>query len=128
MGRLTYDSILAIRKGKPLPSRPHYVISRAPLDTLPESVTYAPSLERAISAARTDYPDAEIMIIGGASIYQQAIPLVETMYLTWVDRDVEGDAFFPSFTPAEWIEHEDQRFPDDPIPFRFVTYRRVLCE
>ena len=124
MGRLTYDSILAIRKGKPLPNRPHYVISRSPLDNLPESVTHAPSLETAISAARADYPDAEIMIIGGASIYQQAIPLVEKMYLTWIDRDIEGDAFFPHFPITEWSESDHQDFPDDPIPFRFVTYTR----
>lgn len=125
MGRLTYDSILAMRSGKPLPHRPHYVVSRTFLDNLPDSVTHAPDLAAAIDQARTDYPDSEIMIIGGASIYRQAISMVEKMYLTWVDCDADGDAFFPHFPATEWAETERQDFPDELIPFHFVTYTRL---
>lgn len=125
MGRLTYESILALRNGKPLPHRPHYVVSRTLLNNLPDPVVQAPDLTAAIDRARSDYPDSEIMIIGGASIYRQAIGLVETMYLTWIDTEVDGDAFFPYFPVGEWVETERQDFSDAPVPFHFVTYTRA---
>jgi len=125
MGRLTYQSILARRNGKPLPHRPHYVVSRQDLGALPDGVQVLKSLTDAIDTARQDYPDMEIMIIGGASIYEQSVPLVDRMYLTMIDTDIDGDAFFPRFDTADWREAEAEAFTD-PIPFRFITFERKV--
>jgi len=125
MGRLTYQSILARRNGKPLPHRPHYVVSRQDLGVLPDGVQVLKSLTDAIDTARQDYPDMEIMIIGGASIYEQSVPLVDRMYLTMIDTDIDGDAFFPRFDTADWREAEAEAFTD-PIPFRFITFERKV--
>lgn len=123
MGRLTYQSILMRRNGKPLPHRPHYVVSRQNLGTLPDGVVVLNDLQTAIDTARADFPESEIMIIGGASIYEQSVELVDTMYLTVIDKDIEGDAFFPTWNNAAWAEGESESFAD-PVPFRFVTYTR----
>ena len=99
MGRKTFDSIMA-RLGKPLPGRPHYIISRSPIDL--DGVTGCSSLEDAMTKASTDHSDSEIFVIGGASIYEQAIGKVDRMYITVIDADVEGDAAFPAFDQNEW--------------------------
>lgn len=123
MGRLTYQSILDRRNGKPLPHRPHYVVSRQDLGTLPDTVKVLGDLQSAIHEARQDYPDSEIMIIGGASIYEQSVPFVDRMYLTMIDQQIEGDAFFPAWNDAEWTESERENFTD-PVPFSFITLDR----
>ncbi len=124
MGRLTYQSILARRNGKPLPGRPHYVVSRKGLDELPEAVKAFPDLQAAIDEASADYPDSEIMIIGGASIYEQSVSLVDKMYLTFIDTMIEGDAFFPQWNVSEWAETESESF-SEPISFKFITLKRT---
>lgn len=124
MGRLTYQSILARRNGKPLPQRPHYVVSRQNLGELPEAVTAFKDLRSAIDQAITDYPESEIMVIGGASIYEQAIPIVDRMYLTIIDSDMDGDAFFPQWEASAWVETETNIFAE-PVAFKFVTLDRV---
>lgn len=110
MGRKTFDSILA-RLGKPLPGRPHYIISRSPIEH--QNVTGCPSLENAISEAAKDHPDTEIFVIGGASIYEQAISKVGRMYITVIDSDVDGDAAFPAFDQTEWIKTESLPAKED---------------
>lgn len=123
MGRLTYESILARRNGKPLPHRPHYVVSSRDLGTLPEGVKAATDLQGAIDLAVADYPESEVMIIGGASIYKQSVSLVDAMYLTIIDSNIDGDAFFPEWNDADWIETEREAF-HDPISFEFLTLER----
>lgn len=121
MGRLTYESILARRNGKPLPQRPHYVVSgKAPDHSLPDRVKFLTDITSAIDEAGKDYPDAEIFIIGGASIYAQSLPLVSRMYLTIIDQNIEGDAFFPDWNPSEWQQTEVEMFTE-PTPFQFIT-------
>lgn len=99
MGRKTFDSILA-RLGKPLPGRPHYIVSRSPIEQ--DNVTGCISIEEALSQAAKDHPESEIFVIGGASIYEQAIDKMDRMYITVIDADVEGDAAFPAFDQNEW--------------------------
>jgi dihydrofolate reductase len=123
MGRLTYDSILARRNGKPLPHRPHYVVSRRDLGVLPDVVKTFTELQKAIDQAKVDYPDSEIMIIGGASIYEQSVSLVDRMYLTIIDTDIEGDAFFPQWKEADWVETQSEAF-SEPLDFKFITLDR----
>ncbi len=124
MGRLTYDSIIS-RNGKPLPNRTHYIVTRQNLDNLPNGVFACPSLPSAIDSARADNPDKEIFIIGGANIYAQSIALVDKMFLTTIDMDIEGgDAFFPDYNQNDWIETARQDFKDETPPYSFLTLIR----
>lgn len=118
MGRKTWESLPGI-----LPGRPHIVITRNP-DYKAEGATVAHSLEEAINAAgEVD----EIMIIGGANLYAQALKIADRLYLTLVDSDVEGDASFPLFDPHEWNESDRESHPADEKnahAFSFVTFNR----
>ena len=114
MGRVTYDSV-----GKPLPKRRNIVVSRNPNLRLAGSEV-VPTLARAIALARET--DPEPRIIGGAQIYAEALPFATKLVLTYLDDEYEGDAYFPAFDPAEWIEVERRRGARDPLTF--VTLQR----
>lgn len=113
MGRKTYESI-----GRPLPKRRNIVISRTPGLTLP-GCEVAPSLEDAIAMARKT--DPEPMVIGGGEVFRQALPLATRIYLTEVDRDVEGDVYFPALDRREWRETERRTSGE----LNFVTLERI---
>lgn len=97
MGRKTYESI-----GRPLPGRTNVVVTRNPEWTAP-GVRVVQDLPRAMQMAQAqaelDGVD-EVMIIGGATLYQEALPQVDRMYVTEVAMAPEGDAFFPAPDPA----------------------------
>lgn len=100
MGRKTYDSI-----GRPLPKRRNIVVTRnAGLKI--EGVEVVTSLEAALDLAHSE--DEEPRIIGGASLYQDAFPLATRLFLTQVQRSVDGDTFFPKFSEEEWEEVQSQ--------------------
>lgn len=96
MGRKTFESI-----GRPLPGRTNIVITRQK-DWQAEGVQAVASLEAAIERAAAEAPE-EIMVIGGAQIYQASLPLAERVYLTQVHETFEGDAFFPELDDS-WKE------------------------
>jgi dihydrofolate reductase len=104
MGRKTYDSI-----GKPLPGRTNIVITRQPGLSLPGCVV-AGSLPAAVDAAGAV---DEVMVIGGAEIYRQALPMTQRVYLTRVHAQVEGDACFPALAPEQWQEVAREDYPAD---------------
>lgn len=124
MGRKTFDSI-----GRPLPGRRNIVVTRQ-RDWSRDGVTVAGSLDAAIASAtevarQLECP--EIMLIGGASLYELALPLAQRLYLTEVHADVPGDAFFPPISPVDWLEVSREEFFSDeknPIACAFVTYDR----
>lgn len=62
-----------------------------------------------------------MFFIGGASIYRQTIDLADTLYITHVHRNVDGDVFFPEIDMTKWKEVER----DDRDEFSFVTYKKV---
>lgn len=127
MGRKTFDSILA-RIGKPLPGRPHYIVSRSPAPDVAagwEGVHWCPSLEVALAQAATDHPSGELIVMGGASIYEQALPKAGRLYLTVIDADVEGDAWFPVVDPAGWQEIERRDSQDGAWRYSFLTLDRI---
>ncbi len=95
MGRATHESI-----GKPLVERRNIVVTKTL--TQVAGCEIAPSLGAAIELARTT--DAMPMIIGGAKLYAEALPLVTHLFLTEVERDVEADTFFPTWRRDEWRE------------------------
>ncbi|MCW8922386.1 MAG: dihydrofolate reductase, partial [Gammaproteobacteria bacterium] len=117
MGRKTYDSI-----GRPLPGRQNIVLTRG--DAEIEGVTVVNSIDQAIAAAGDV---EEVMVIGGSSIYKLVLPEVQRMYLSFVDGEFEGDAWFPEFDQDEWkIIDEKNQAPDEKNAHacRFVTYQR----
>ena len=102
MGRKTFESI-----GKPLPNRSNIVITRD-ASWQHEGVLVAHSVEDALVKAKE--LDAEIFIIGGAQIYEQALPFTERLYLTLIDDSKEGDVYFPPYETlfTKIIGHEDR--------------------
>ncbi len=119
MGRKTFDSI-----GKPLPGRTTVVVTRN-ANLKIEGCLIANSLQQAIELCKGD---TEIFVVGGAEIYAQALPLANTLYITEIQQEVEGDAHFPAFNHHEWQESArevtSQREPQ-PLDYHFVTYQRV---
>ncbi|MDR3132702.1 MAG: dihydrofolate reductase [Prevotellaceae bacterium] len=119
MGRKTFESI-----GKPLPHRTNIVISRT---LAPENnVNVAADLNAAIAQCRKE---PEVFIIGGGSIYREALPLAHRLYLTEVHAHYDGDTFFPDIDRNSWKEMSRQDFPRGaafPHPFSFVVYGRSL--
>lgn len=126
MGRRTFQSI-----GKPLPGRISVVISAGADFEVPEGVVKANDLKdalaRAEAAANTLGAD-EIMVIGGARVFEETLPLARTLHLTRVHAAPQGDVFFPPFDPAEWREVEREgpmQGPKDDLPFSYVTLTRA---
>jgi len=122
MGRKTYESI-----GRPLPNRTNIVVSRNP-DFSADGVVVVDSLEAAIKhaeAVNTINGVEEVMIIGGAAIYEAALPLADRLYLTHVHASVEGDAHFPKVDLSQWLEMTRDDFQKDesnPYDYSFVVY------
>jgi len=118
MGRKTYESI-----GRPLPGRRNIVISR-------NEGWAAAGVERASSlqAALALVADAEkAFVIGGAQIYAEALPQADEIVLTEIDRDFEGDAFFPTWDRSQFKEvaRETHHSPaPNDFDYAFVTYHR----
>lgn len=111
MGRRTWDET-----GAALPGRRNIVISRG--DVSGEGREVVPSLADAIALARQS--DPEPMVIGGAQIFEQALPLATRLVLTEVELAPEGDTFFPQFDRAQWRVTE-RRAGDRAT---YVTYER----
>lgn len=104
MGRRTYDSI-----GKPLPKRRNIVISgNASLKI--EGCEIVTSVADAFQCCVNEN---EIMIIGGASFYEQTLPLASRLYLTLVHAEPIGDAWFPEIDFNQWQEIERTEHPVD---------------
>jgi dihydrofolate reductase len=105
MGRKTFESFGA----KPLPERLNIVMTRDP-GYRAEGAVVVHDVEQALTAAGDV---AEVMIIGGASFYEQMLPRADRLYLTLVHTRVEGDAWFPEYDPGQWRELEREELPAD---------------
>ncbi len=119
MGRKTWDSLPD--RFRPLPGRRNVVVTRNPAWTA-GGAERAASLEDALDLL----DDQEtVFVIGGASLYAEALPLVDELELTEVDLEVEGDAFFPGWDRDAFEElTREPHLSEDGTPFAFVTYRR----
>ena len=102
MGRNTFQEIFD-KFGRGLPERETIVVSKNH-DFNGVQLCTARSLDEAIAVAKQKFPSKDVFICGGESIYREAISkkLVEKMYITKVDLEVEGDAFFPQFDENEF--------------------------
>lgn len=137
MGRKTYESI-----GRPLPNRINIVVTRNlqwyPFSEARNDLYVAPCLQSALSMAQV--PEKRIFVIGGAQIYEQALPYAHELIVTRVPGSYNCDAFFPSITSDQWdlIEERSvdlQGFPaqemyvdltDNLRRIRICTYQRVV--
>ncbi|KKO44927.1 dihydrofolate reductase [Arsukibacterium ikkense] len=123
MGRKTFQSI-----GRPLPGRRNLVVSRTtPAEQ--QGVEWFSSVEQALAATNDC---AEVMVIGGGEIYRQCLPLASTLYLTEIDLQAAGDAYFPDYhSVGSWQVTSEQQCPADaanPYAYRFITLERKPTE
>jgi len=124
MGRRTFESI-----GRPLPGRTNIVITRN-RDFRAEGVRVVNSLDEALdlaeAVAHNDGVD-ELMVIGGAAIYAEALPRADLLYLTEVHAEVAGDTYLPAIDKAQWRETRRERIaaePPNPYDYSFVVLER----
>lgn len=122
MGRKTYESI-----GKPLPNRVNVVVSRDEKYS-GHNILVVNSLSEALSKARGD---VESFIIGGEQIYKEAMEkdLVDKIYLTEIQKEFEGDAFFPKIDLENYtLVEETDLFLDSKsgLKYKYLTYNRLV--
>lgn len=119
MGRKTWESL----PRRPLPGRRNIVITRNP-DYSAEGAQTASSLECAIASCE---PSEIPVIIGGAHIYEAALPLCTRLYVTAVELETpDADTFFPALPASEWslAENGERMVSENGIAYRFLTYIR----
>jgi dihydrofolate reductase len=118
MGRRTWESI-----GRPLPGRRSIVVTRNGTYAAP-GAEVAGSLDTALALCAAA---ADVFVIGGAELYRLALPLADRLLITEIDRDFDGDTFFPAPDSARWKESARDHHPStDERPFAvdYVEYVR----
>ena len=113
MGRRSFEEI-----GKALPNRTTIVVSTTKEFT-GENCYTAGSLEEAIQLAG----NRDVFISGGARLYEEALPIVDKMYITEIDQVIDGDTFFPQIDDADFVKEINEKFEGE-IPYTYVTYTR----
>lgn len=113
MGRKTFGSI-----GQPLPGRRNIVVSRNPRYQAP-GCELAHGLDAAMDLCRNS---DQVFVIGGEELYTQALPLADTIILTTLGREVEGDAYFPAFEQA--FDRVNRETVTEPEIYCIDVYRR----
>ncbi|HVY54116.1 MAG TPA: type 3 dihydrofolate reductase [Gammaproteobacteria bacterium] len=113
MGRKTYESI-----GRLLPGRQNIIITRNPGFHV-EGATIVHSIAEGLQAAGMV---EEVMVIGGAELFREMLPLCYRLYLTIIHTQIEGDSFFPELSP-DWVEVANEFHAadqDNPFAYRFL--------
>jgi dihydrofolate reductase len=118
MGRRTFESIP--EKYRPLVQRNNIVLTSGSL-VLP-GVHFCKSLEEALNLS-ADF-NLPTFVIGGASLYKQTLPLVDTMFISHIKKTYQGDTYFPELDLGEWKTQEEKDFKD----FVFRVYKRISKE
>ena len=114
MGRKTFESLPGL-----LPGRTHFVLSTRKDYPVPEGVRLFHDVETLME----NLPEGENFVIGGEHIYSLLLPKADKVYMTRVERDYDGAAYFPPFDEKEWVK--GNVFPGEgDIPHTFVIYRR----
>ena len=112
-GRKTYETF----QTRPLPQRRNFVLTRNPAYAVAEGVVVCASLAEVLRCARGS---EKLFVLGGAQVYEQALPVADEMILTHLPIEVEGDAYFPAWDEGEWKMVE--RCSEGELVF--ATYRR----
>ena len=119
MGRKTWDSLPP--RFRPLPGRRNVVVSRNPTLGL-AGAEAATSLDAALAQLQGA---PRVFVIGGAELYALALPRADTLMLTEIDADLDGDSFFPYWERKDFDEaSRSAASTPGSLPFDFVTYRR----
>ena len=113
MGRRSYEEI-----GRPLPNRTTIVVSTSKNFDAENCMT-AKSLSEAVNMAG----DRDVYISGGARLYEEALEIVDKMYITEIESTIEGDTYFPIFKESEYIREVEEVYHGD-IDYSYVTYSR----
>ncbi|MEJ2507861.1 MAG: type 3 dihydrofolate reductase [Gammaproteobacteria bacterium] len=120
MGRKTFESLGC----RPLPERRNVVVTSDRGFTA-EGAEVVHDIDAALAALGPG--EEELMVIGGASFYEQMLPRARRLYLTYVHADIEGDAWFPRFDAPQWreVQREDHAADEkNPYPYSFVILER----
>ena len=112
MGRKSFEEI-----GKPLPYCTLVVVSHG---WMTKDIKTCPSLDAAIDFCKAQGQE-EILVAGGATIYEQALPYADKIYATEIDADFDGDTFFPALGP-EWTCTVDETHEEDGVNYTYLTY------
>jgi dihydrofolate reductase len=118
MGRKTWESL-----GRILPGRRHIVVTRNK-DYRAEGVEIVHSTDAALKQTANA---EEAVVIGGAHLYENMLPLTKRLYLTEIDAEFEGDTFFPTWNKKDWTlisRDTHQADESNPFPYQFVIYER----
>ncbi len=113
MGDRTYRSI-----GKSLPGRKVIVLSKSG-DLGDGKVQVADSIESAL--AKTE---GEVMVAGGASVYKQFLEIANRIYLTMIDKEFEGDVYFPKFNKSDWVVSSEKKGDNNLLNFQILERKR----
>lgn len=117
MGRKTHESI-----GKALPGRTNIVITHEP-NYQAGGCMVVHSLDEAIKLAQNQSGGDEVFIIGGGQIYQEAIGMANKLYLTYIDKEIEGDVFFPDYSEFKKVIFEEDHEKDG-LKYKFLDLER----
>ena len=116
MGRKTYESI-----GRLLPNRTNVILTRDK-SFKAEGCSICSSMEEVLTRYASE---SEIMIAGGGQLYADTISHANKIHLTVIDKDIEGDIFFPEFDTNDFIEVEREEVRAE-IPYTCFTYERKI--
>ena len=121
MGRKTFDSLPI----KPLPNRDNIVLTRYE-DFVADGCEVLRDIDQVLRLAQlAGETGRTLFVIGGASIYEQLLPVADRLYLTLIQHDFETDTRFPALNMSQWIELEREDHPEgQPYVYSFVTYKR----
>ena len=117
MGRKTYESI-----GRPLPNRTNIIVTHDK-NYKAQGCIVTHSLDEALEEARK-IETQEIFINGGSQIYSEALPITDKLYLTIVDEETEGDAYFPPYNEFKKITFE-QKGEHNGLTYTFLDLEKT---
>ncbi|WP_394752080.1 dihydrofolate reductase [Crenothrix sp.] len=120
MGRKTFESI-----GKPLPGRSNIIISRNP-DYQQIGCLVFNTIETALK--NCCHNNQEVFIIGGSALYEATLAYANTLYVTEINKNFDGDTVFPNWNKADWLETHREDVNDDSqssFSYSFITYKRI---
>jgi dihydrofolate reductase len=115
MGRKTFESI-----GKALPGRDNIVLTRDTSLSLPGCIVVH-SMQDALDQC-TD--EGKVFIIGGADIFNESLPIIDTIIVTALERDVDGDVYFPDIDPTIFQQTESTHYSIEE-PYSIIRYERI---
>ena len=114
MGRKSFQEI-----GRPLPNRRTIVISNTE-SIEADNCRTVKSLIKGLELVKVEM---EVFVVGGGQVYKEALPLAEKIYITVIDKIIEGNVYFPQIDKEEFVITYEEKI-DGEIPYTYYTYER----